>query len=57
MIRGTNHGTPVAGVVGAKANNAIGIAGVASSCKLMDISHPLEGALEVQQYADGIMKA
>lgn len=43
------HGTHVAGVIGAKADNGIGIAGVASGCKLMpvrifnDFGHSSEG--------------
>jgi subtilisin family serine protease len=32
---GWDHGTHVAGIVGAVANNGIGVAGVCSSCKLM----------------------
>lgn len=32
---GWDHGTHVAGIVGAVANNAVGVAGVCSSCKVM----------------------
>ena len=40
QIRG-NHGTAVAGIIGATRNNNIGIAGVAPNCRLMSISHSL----------------
>ncbi len=38
-INGGNHGTPVAGIVGAKGNNAIGVAGVNWDVKLMIIKN------------------
>jgi subtilisin family serine protease len=47
---GYGHGTHVAGVIGAKADNGIGIAGVAPGCKLMPVrifdkfGHSTEGA-------------
>jgi subtilisin family serine protease len=47
---GYGHGTHVAGVIGAKANNGVGIAGVAPGCKLMPVrifdefGHSTEGA-------------
>jgi subtilisin family serine protease len=34
---GYGHGTHVAGVIGARANNGIGIAGIAPGCKLMPV--------------------
>lgn len=46
---GYGHGTHVAGVIGAKANNGIGIAGIAPGCKLLpvrifdDFGHSSEG--------------
>jgi len=36
-VDGYGHGTHVAGVIGARANNGIGIAGIAPGCKLMPV--------------------
>ncbi|MDR2936100.1 MAG: S8 family serine peptidase [Rikenellaceae bacterium] len=54
-IRG-NHGTAVAGIIGAVMNNTSGIAGVAPNCKLMSISHSLSSSVTNirQQLAAGI---
>ncbi len=38
-----NHGTHVAGIVGARRNNSLQVTGVAPQSKLMSISHPLSG--------------
>ncbi len=36
-----NHGTACAGIIGARANNGIGVAGIAPGCRLMSISNRL----------------
>jgi subtilisin family serine protease len=52
---GLNHGTPVAGIIGASSNNGIGIAGVAPNCRLMDISNKLNiDPLSREKRANGI---
>lgn len=54
QIRG-DHGTACAGIIGATADNNQGIAGVASGCQLMSISHTLTLAINTpQELADGI---
>jgi subtilisin family serine protease len=50
------HGTAVAGIIGANANNSVGIAGIAPNCQLMDISLNNYPAYNYQN-ADGIDKA
>jgi subtilisin family serine protease len=40
IVRG-NHGTACAGIIGAQANNGIGVAGIAPDCPLMSISNNL----------------
>ncbi len=53
-----NHGTLVAGVAGASANNNLGVAGVAPNCKLMSISNELAGTLaSAMKRAAGIQYA
>lgn len=42
-VRGS-HGTAVAGIIGAVANNGVGVTGVAPGCKMVSISIGLEGA-------------
>lgn len=50
-----NHGTPCAGIIAAKENNAEGVAGIAPNVKILPISHTLYDALQApgieQQYA------
>jgi subtilisin family serine protease len=54
QVRG-NHGTACAGIIGAGLNNSVGVAGIASGCKLMSISNSLTLGPNVQQeLADGI---
>ncbi|MGQ7868298.1 S8 family serine peptidase [Sunxiuqinia sp. sy24] len=54
MVRG-DHGTACAGIIGATADNNQGIAGVASGCQLMSVSHPLTLTINArQELADGI---
>ncbi len=49
-----NHGTAVAGIIGAEANNSLGIAGVAPSSPLMSISNELTlGVNTPAEVADG----
>jgi subtilisin family serine protease len=49
------HGTKCAGIIGAKANNKIGITGIAPDCPLMAISHDLYSSPNIhQELADGI---
>lgn len=49
-----SHGTACAGIVGARSNNNYLIAGVASNCKIMSISHPLTSYPNIaQSLADG----
>jgi subtilisin family serine protease len=51
----SNHGTPCAGIIGAIKNNEIGIAGVATDCKLMSVSNSFEGTpFSQMKVADGI---
>lgn len=46
-----DHGTPVAGVVGAKGNNAIGVAGVNWDVKIMNVRGEGPEALALASYA------
>ena len=53
QIRG-NHGTACAGIIGAKTNNNLGVAGIAPNCPLMSISNSLAGTPDSRQKrADG----
>ncbi|WP_455668940.1 S8 family peptidase [Phocaeicola sp.] len=53
IIRG-NHGTACAGIIGAKTNNNLGVAGIAPNCPLMSISNSLAGTSDSRQKrADG----
>lgn len=53
VIRGS-HGTACAGIIGAKTNNGIGIAGIASASPLMSISNNLRLSPDIaQKLADG----
>jgi len=50
-----SHGTACAGIIGASANNNLGIAGVAPNCQLMSISNSLAGTPNSRQRrGDGI---
>jgi len=50
-----DHGTSVAGIVGAKKDNYLGVVGVAPSCPIMSISSPLyENTITTIELADGI---
>jgi subtilisin family serine protease len=40
-----NHGTPVAGIIGASSNNGLGTTGIASNCRLMDISNSMTSSI------------
>ncbi|WMJ72382.1 S8 family peptidase [Cytophagaceae bacterium ABcell3] len=52
-VRG-NHGMPCGGIIGAAADNNIGVAGIAPDCPLMDISDPLWVTVNApQQLANG----
>jgi len=54
IIRG-DHGVPVAGIIGASANNALGVAGIAPNVQLMSISSSLVlQPLVSQRLANGI---
>jgi hypothetical protein len=54
VVRG-NHATSCAGIAGARANNNLGVAGIAPNCPLMSISNNLVIAPDVtQKLADGI---
>jgi len=49
------HGTACAGIIGASANNDLGVAGIASECQLMSVSNSLQGTLNSRQRrGDGI---
>lgn len=54
-VSGGNHGTAVSGIVGAKGNNLIGVAGVNWDVKLMIVDHELSAtearAIEAYSYA------
>jgi len=39
ILTSSNHGTPVASIIGANSNNGLEIAGIAPNCRLMDISN------------------
>lgn len=53
QVRG-NHGTACAGIIGAKTNNNLGVAGIAPNCPLMSISNSLAGSPDSRQKrADG----
>jgi subtilisin family serine protease len=45
-----NHGTNCAGIIGATANNNIGVAGIASGCPIMSISNSLDGKPQARMY-------
>jgi subtilisin family serine protease len=49
-----NHGMPIGGIIGAKTNNTIGVAGIAPDCQLMSISNQLSGPNTLQKRANGI---
>lgn len=50
-----NHGTAVAGIIGAKKNNNLGIIGVAPQCKIMSISNVIgENYISNEEIASGI---
>jgi subtilisin family serine protease len=54
VVRG-NHGVPVAGIIGATANNALGVAGIAPNVQLMSVSNSLLlQPLISQRLANGI---
>ncbi len=54
IVRG-DHGVPVAGIIGASANNGLGVAGIAPNIQLMSISNSLLlQPLVSQRLADGI---
>ena len=49
------HGTNCAGIIGADANNTIGVAGIAPLCPLMSISNKLEPSIgSVEKLSNGI---
>lgn len=54
-LQGSNHGTPVAGIIGATGNNGIGVSGVNWNVKLMSIRNAFQTAesevLEAYSYA------
>ena len=52
ILRGS-HGTPCAGIVGAKQNNTVGISGVAPNSKLISISIDFSWGNTPQQLANG----
>ena len=50
-----HHGTACAGIIGAEANNGIGVAGIAPQCPLMSISNKLSHSVgSVEKRANGI---
>lgn len=54
IVRG-DHGVPVAGIIGASANNGLGVAGISPNVQLMSISNSLIlQPLVSQRLADGI---
>lgn len=43
------HGTACAGIISAKANNSLGIAGIAPKCPVMSISNSLASSVDSRQ--------
>ena len=56
VVRG-EHGTACAGIIGAQANNDIGVAGIAPDCSIMSISNSLAFFTNPNKIADGFMFA
>ena len=52
-----DHGTACAGIIGAQANNDIGVAGIAPDCPIMSISNSLSFLTNSNKIADGFMFA
>lgn len=52
-----SHGTACAGIIGAKSNNNLGIAGIAPECPIMSISNSMTIPSNADELADGFMYA
>lgn len=52
-----DHGTNVAGILGAKTNNSIGIAGIASGAEIISISNSFGSSTILAKLASSIIKA